>query len=57
MTTRAFFRIYLKIAEIDERFGLLDSIEDREEADRRTLADLPLEKAVRMSGTVSSLVR
>ena len=29
---------------------LLDSIEDHAEADRRTLADLPLEKTVQMSG-------
>ena len=40
---------------VDECIGLLDSIEDHAEADRRTLADLPLEKTVQMSGTASSL--
>jgi hypothetical protein len=38
-------------------FGLLDSIEDHAEADRRTLAELLLEKTVQMSGTASSLIR
>ena len=42
---------------LDERVGLLDSIEDHAEADRRTLADSPLEKTVQMSGTASSLIR
>jgi hypothetical protein len=40
---------------LDECITLLDSIEDHAEADRRTLADLPLEKTVQMSGTASSL--
>ena len=42
---------------LNKRIGLLDSIEDHAEADRRTLADLPLEKTVQMSGTASSLIR
>jgi hypothetical protein len=42
---------------LDECFALLDSIEDHAEADRRTLADLPLEKTVQMSGAASSLIR
>jgi len=40
---------------VDECIGLLDSIEDHAEAGRRTLADLPLEKTVQMSGAASSL--
>jgi hypothetical protein len=42
---------------LGERVGLMDSIEDHAEADRRTLADLPLQKTVQMSGTASSLIR
>ena len=34
---------------------LLDSMEDHAEADRRALADLPLEKTVQMCGTASAL--
>jgi hypothetical protein len=41
----------------DERIALLASIEGHAEADRRTLADLPLEKAVQMSGTASDHLR
>ena len=42
---------------LNERIALLASIEVHAEADRRTLADLPLEKTVQMSGTASSLIR
>ena len=38
---------------LETRIALLDSIEDHAEADRRTLADLPSEKTVQMSGTAS----
>jgi hypothetical protein len=37
--------------------ALLDSIEDHAEADRRALADLPLEKTVQMSGTATRFIR
>ena len=43
--------------DINERFALLVSIEDHAEPDRRTLADLPLQKTVQMSGTASPLIR
>jgi hypothetical protein len=46
----------LRPMRLNERVGLLDSIEDHAEADRRTLADLPLEKTVQMSGRASSLL-
>jgi len=42
---------------VNDSVALLDSIEDHAEADRRTQADLPLEKTVQMSGTASSLIR
>jgi hypothetical protein len=46
------------VSELREEWSeLLASIEGQAEADRRTLADLPLEKAVQMSGTASSPVR
>jgi hypothetical protein len=41
---------------LNERFALLDSIEDHAKADRRTPADLPLEKTVQMGGAASSLI-
>ena len=42
---------------VDECICLLDSIEDHAEADRGTLADLPLEKMLQIRGTASSLIR
>ena len=41
---------------LDGFIGLLESIEDHAEADRRTLADLPLEKTLQMSDTASPLI-
>jgi hypothetical protein len=46
---------FVASARLDECLALLDSIEDHAEADRRTLADLPLEMAVQMSGTVARI--